>query len=493
MTRLSNTQYSGGWLGKAKSKYSALLLLSFILTFSTTLACSGDVCLNGGTCTAQACQCSDNFFGVVCQNHASSYKIWFPDPKINKDKLLVYLKSLHIAKIEMNDLTNTATIIFKLKSVTRDQVVQVLSSRQINIAPQAITDVNECKANSIACHGNKICQNTDGSFKCACANGYKEEETGCVSTSMWKDATTLVWMSIIGSILFVLMCAIGVVYCKRHFRRKRLKKKYAERQKNTENKKKNSRSNATSTSSSNYLNDGKRTPSSTFYVNPHGNRYTDKTDGNDIYYTRPNRNRNNLRHGQTSTAALPSKYGARHFGRIKKKYNTRRQYDTPSYDLSSTTGLALGDTLSDRYDYLRQYSGPFDSQYVGINPYAGVLNYAFDDPLNDQYIGQISNHYVGPLDNQYDGTLSNQYGGLLDGQYGGPLDGQYNGPLDNQYGGPLEDLQVGTLKNPYGETIDNIYDEELDYQLPHFSHCVKSTDNPDDGRQPTAEIYTIHA
>lgn len=114
---------------------------------------------------------------------ASSYKIWFPDPKINKDKLLVYLKSLHIAKIEMNDLTNTATIIFKLKSVTRDQVVQVLSSRQINIAPQAITDVNECKANSIACHGNKICQNTDGSFKCACANGYKEEETGCVSTS----------------------------------------------------------------------------------------------------------------------------------------------------------------------------------------------------------------------------------------------------------------------------------------------------------------------
>lgn len=48
--------------------FSILVLLSFILTFSTILACSGNVCLNGGTCTAQACQCSDNFFGVVCQN-----------------------------------------------------------------------------------------------------------------------------------------------------------------------------------------------------------------------------------------------------------------------------------------------------------------------------------------------------------------------------------------------------------------------------------------
>ena len=40
-------------------------------------------------------------------------------------------------------------------------------------------DVNECDAGSHSCHTHATCTNTEGSYTCACNNGYSGDGTTC--------------------------------------------------------------------------------------------------------------------------------------------------------------------------------------------------------------------------------------------------------------------------------------------------------------------------
>ena len=44
-------------------------------------------------------------------------------------------------------------------------------------------DINECMNVTNPCHANATCNNTDGSYTCACNNGYYGNGTNC--TGEW--------------------------------------------------------------------------------------------------------------------------------------------------------------------------------------------------------------------------------------------------------------------------------------------------------------------
>jgi hypothetical protein len=45
------------------------------------------------------------------------------------------------------------------------------------------TDINECTSNTQNCHSNATCNNTDGSFTCACNSGYTGDGINCTGMS----------------------------------------------------------------------------------------------------------------------------------------------------------------------------------------------------------------------------------------------------------------------------------------------------------------------
>ena len=42
-----------------------------------------------------------------------------------------------------------------------------------------LEDISECILDTDNCHSNALCTNTDGSFICTCADGYKGNGTFC--------------------------------------------------------------------------------------------------------------------------------------------------------------------------------------------------------------------------------------------------------------------------------------------------------------------------
>ena len=51
----------------------------------------------------------------------------------------------------------------------------VLISYQHNLS-----DIDECSANNVGCHGNAACANTQGSFTCTCQPGYSGGDFNCL-------------------------------------------------------------------------------------------------------------------------------------------------------------------------------------------------------------------------------------------------------------------------------------------------------------------------
>ena len=48
------------------------------------------------------------------------------------------------------------------------------------------TDITECISGSAECHDNATCTNTDGSYECACNNGFSGDGFNCTSEIIVK-------------------------------------------------------------------------------------------------------------------------------------------------------------------------------------------------------------------------------------------------------------------------------------------------------------------
>ena len=70
------------------------------------------------------------------------------------------------------------------------------------------SDNNECTLGTHNCHANATCNNTDGSFTCACDTGYSGNGVNC--TGIQKDLWVVVNKCFCGFAVFFRFCITKV-------------------------------------------------------------------------------------------------------------------------------------------------------------------------------------------------------------------------------------------------------------------------------------------
>lgn len=73
-------------------------------------------------------------------------------------------------------------------------------------------DIDECEVNNGGCHSNATCENTIGSFSCACKKGYSGDGINCVTMDENNQAAIGIGVGVAFGLLALILLILLVIF-----------------------------------------------------------------------------------------------------------------------------------------------------------------------------------------------------------------------------------------------------------------------------------------